>query len=104
MPGWTVAFCGKGDSTRAYGQDQAAADERQSSASPTHSPADLSGFERTIRQPRQRSSTGRNPAPGAGFGLVRRRGRDLNPRPTEPPVTVFETAAFDRSATPPRPD
>jgi hypothetical protein len=33
--------------------------------------------------------------------LVERRGRDLNPRPTEPPATVFETAAFDRSATPP---
>src|SRR6266705_4526484 len=32
---------------------------------------------------------------------VERRGRDLNPRPTEPPATVFETAAFDRSATPP---
>jgi hypothetical protein len=31
-----------------------------------------------------------------------RRGRDLNPRRTEPPETVFETAAFDRSATPPR--
>ena len=31
-----------------------------------------------------------------------RRGRDLNPRRTKPPETVFETAAFDRSATPPR--
>src|SRR5581483_9820638 len=30
-----------------------------------------------------------------------RRGRDLNPRPAERRVTVFETAAFDRSATPP---
>src|SRR5207249_2225874 len=37
----------------------------------------------------------------SGFALWERRGRDLNPRPTEPPVTVFETAAFDRSATPP---
>ena len=26
----------------------------------------------------------------------------MNPRRTEPPETVFETAAFDRSATPPR--
>jgi hypothetical protein len=30
-----------------------------------------------------------------------RRGRDLNPRRTQKPETVFETAAFDRSATPP---
>ena len=51
-----------------------------------------------IRAPR----TDRNPASAQGFGLFKRRGRDLNPRPTEPPVTVFETAAFDRSATPPR--
>jgi hypothetical protein len=43
----------------------------------------------------------RNPPGGAGFGLVERRGRDLNPRRTKPPETVFETAAFDRSATPP---
>jgi hypothetical protein len=33
--------------------------------------------------------------------LKERRGRDSNPRGTEPPRTVFETAAFDRSATPP---
>ena len=33
---------------------------------------------------------------------VKRRGRDLNPRRTQEPETVFETAAFDRSATPPR--
>src|SRR6266487_3962613 len=32
---------------------------------------------------------------------MKRRGRDLNPRPAERRVTVFETAAFDRSATPP---
>src|SRR6476469_4242513 len=36
------------------------------------------------------------------FGSVKRRGRDLNPRRTQEPETVFETAAFDRSATPPR--
>ncbi len=35
-------------------------------------------------------------------GLIKRRGRDLNPRRTQEPETVFETAAFDRSATPPR--
>jgi hypothetical protein len=35
-------------------------------------------------------------------GLTKRRGRDLNPRRTQEPETVFETAAFDRSATPPR--
>ena len=34
-------------------------------------------------------------------GLKKRRGRDLNPRRTQEPETVFETAAFDRSATPP---
>ena len=33
--------------------------------------------------------------------VVERRGRDLNPRRTQRPETVFETAAFDRSATPP---
>src|SRR6476646_7551538 len=36
------------------------------------------------------------------FGSVKRRGRDLNPRRTQEPETVFETAACDRSATPPR--
>ena len=36
------------------------------------------------------------------FGSAERRGRDLNPRRTQEPETVFETAAFDRSATPPR--
>src|SRR2546427_255637 len=34
--------------------------------------------------------------------VTKRRGRDLNPRRTQEPETVFETAAFDRSATPPR--
>ena len=41
--------------------------------------------------------------PSGLSAYVKRRGRDSNSRPTEPPVTVFETAAFDRSATPPRP-
>ena len=35
------------------------------------------------------------------LGSIKRRGRDLNPRRTQEPETVFETAAFDRSATPP---
>jgi hypothetical protein len=35
-------------------------------------------------------------------GSGQRRRRDLNPRGTKPPLTVFETAAFDRSATPPK--
>jgi hypothetical protein len=35
-------------------------------------------------------------------GLTKRRGRDLNPRRTQEPETVFETAAIDRTATPPR--
>ena len=30
-----------------------------------------------------------------------RRGRDSNPRWTEPPIPVFETGAFNRSATSP---
>ena len=34
-------------------------------------------------------------------GPIQRRGRDSNPRRTKPPETVFETAAFNRSATPP---
>src|SRR5438309_1053609 len=38
----------------------------------------------------------------SGIRLGERRGRDLNPRRTQKPETVFETAAFDRSATPPR--
>src|ERR671936_214074 len=38
----------------------------------------------------------------AAIRLGERRGRDLNPRRTQRPETVFETAAFDRSATPPR--
>src|SRR6476469_8920102 len=33
--------------------------------------------------------------------LEQRRGRDSNPRTTKPPLTVFETAAFNHSATPP---
>jgi hypothetical protein len=43
----------------------------------------------------------RNPALALGSGVFKRRGRDLNPRRTQRPETVFETAAFDRSATPP---
>jgi hypothetical protein len=46
--------------------------------------------------------SGRNPAQRGEIRLTERRGRDLNPRRTQRPVTVFETAAFDRSATPPR--
>jgi hypothetical protein len=37
----------------------------------------------------------------SGLAQKERRGRDLNPRRRLPPETVFETAAFDRSATPP---
>src|SRR5581483_1279320 len=39
----------------------------------------------------------------AGRRRWKRRGRDLNPRSAERRITVFATAAFDRSATPPRP-
>src|SRR3954466_4394884 len=35
------------------------------------------------------------------FRLVGGGGRDPNPRPTNPPLTVFETVAFNHSATPP---
>jgi hypothetical protein len=37
-----------------------------------------------------------------GIGSAQRRGRDSNPRWTERPTTVFETAPFNRSGTPPR--
>ena len=63
---------------------------------PQGTPSDLHG----------RRMGARSGAPGSGLGsgirLVKRRGRDLNPRRTQRPETVFETAAFDRSATPPR--
>src|SRR5215208_6741846 len=36
-----------------------------------------------------------------GSPVPKRRGRDLNPRSALRRITVFETAAFDRSATPP---
>ncbi len=39
------------------------------------------------------SEDARSSFPYAGFRLVRRRGRDLNPRRTKPPETVFETQA-----------
>ena len=48
-----------------------------------------------------REGTSRNLPHEQVFRPEERRGRDLNPRGTEPPLTVFETAAFDRSATPP---
>src|SRR5437763_10446423 len=37
----------------------------------------------------------------AGVPCNERRGRDSNPRWTEPPIPVFETGAFNRSATSP---
>jgi hypothetical protein len=36
-----------------------------------------------------------------GKGRLQRRGRDSNPRWTKPPIPVFETGAFNRSATSP---
>src|SRR5437588_512394 len=56
-----------------------------------------------VVQPALAGSTrsGRNPAQRRKIRLTERRGRDLNPRRTQRPVTVFETAAFDRPATPP---
>jgi hypothetical protein len=35
------------------------------------------------------------------FSPTKRRGRDSNPRGTKPPLTVFETAPFNHSGTPP---
>ena len=59
---------------------------------------------RSRNRERRRLWIARNPAQPCGIpGPLKRRGRDLNPRRTLKPETVFETAAFDRSATPPRP-
>src|SRR5439155_5126975 len=44
------------------------------------------------------SSPGSNEA---NASLLQRRGRDSNPRGTKPPLTVFETAPFNHSGTPP---
>ena len=62
---------------------------------PQRSPAVLSG-EPGVQRHAARSQWWR------GIPLAKRRGGDLNPRRSETPETVFETAAFDRSATPPR--
>ena len=83
------------------GPGRAARAARQLRASERHSIAALGGLER-LRECRLVPSTERRkPAVHAGFVSVERRGRDLNPRRTLKPETVFETAAFDRSATPP---
>ena len=51
---------------------------------------------------RSRGPRIRNPIPGARYPVPDwRRGWDLNPRDRKPGPTVFETAAFGRSATPP---
>jgi hypothetical protein len=63
--------------------------------------AALCATTRTTADAESEGTTRRNPAWLLGLRLVERRGRDLNPRRTKPPETVFETAAFDRSATPP---
>ena len=42
-----------------------------------------------------------NTASGARFGLIKRRGRDSNPRSRFRGPAVFKTAPFDRSGTPP---
>ena len=52
--------------------------------------------EKRAGSPRVQKAESRSPA------LTKRRGRDLNPRSALRRITVFETAAFDRSATPPR--
>jgi hypothetical protein len=46
--------------------------------------------------------SGRSRAQSACNRPLQRRGRDSNPRWTERPTTVFETAPFNRSGTPPR--
>src|SRR5262249_44803317 len=50
----------------------------------------LSGLDRMSRRQLPIPRDCRRPASTAGFRPLKRRGRDLNPRPTEPPVTVFE--------------
>src|SRR5580765_6732539 len=68
----------------------------------TPGPGQIRRSGRNIESGCRRSRNGRQAAQQADFGLIKRRGRDLNPRRTQEPETVFETAAFDRSATPPR--
>src|SRR6185312_1557346 len=41
------------------------------------------------------------PREAGGALTTKRRGRDSNPRTTKPPLTVFETAPFNHSGTPP---
>jgi hypothetical protein len=64
--------------------------------------ADPSGFSRYEKAGSRPAYLLLYPASLRGTRLLERRGRDLNPRRTQRPETVFETAAFDRSATPPR--
>ena len=59
------------------------------------------GLARLARRHFGAAEVGLEPAWLRGFRPTKRRGRDLNPRRTLKPETVFETAAFDRSATPP---
>jgi uncharacterized protein YbjQ (UPF0145 family) len=60
----------------------------------------LRGDIRTLHHAPPMVSPARSP-PKAAKRLRERRGRDSNPRTTKPPLTVFETAAFNHSATPP---
>ena len=52
---------------------------------------------------RLESSKNKNPAAGCGSNLALRREGDSNPRSHDCRTTVFETAAFDRSAISPSP-
>ena len=52
------------------------------------------------RTPNETDPQGRGTTPGFNV-YSERRGGDLNPRRTQKPETIFETAAFDRSATSP---
>jgi integrase len=56
------------------------------------------GYERSRAPPTQNHLSPTNPQQTSG---KERRGRDSNPRWTKPPIPVFETGAFNRSATSP---
>ena len=59
-------------------------------------------LERCPIAPRRQGCTPKSPGYAKRFWLYRRKGRDSNPRDGSSPLTVFKTAAFNRSATLPR--
>src|SRR5437016_1168322 len=103
LPLARLTLCWRGSMTSAGRSHDRAARGRASSWASKGQPRAVScGLKRRARERVEPYEVGRNPAAAMGLRLFLRRGRDLNPRRTQRPVTVFETAAFDRSATPPR--